>query len=149
MVRLGGMGRHVLTLSAEEIVMLGKVFKAEEMIYLASVMFPKLAALSLYIRLFLNPVRRLSYIVGVFVVCSFLSGFLTWGFSCRPFAFNWNKTIPGGYCINTNKSYTYFSIPNLVSDVALVLLPLKPLWKLSVPRSQKIGLMVTFLLGGL
>ncbi|KAK7186530.1 hypothetical protein DPSP01_002039 [Paraphaeosphaeria sporulosa] len=148
MVRLGGMGRHVLTLNAEEILMLGKVFKAEEMIYLASVMFPKLAALSLYIRLFMNPVRRLSYIVGAFVVCSFLAGWLTWAFSCRPFAFNWNKTIPGGHCINTNMSYTYFSIPNLLSDLALILLPLHPLWKLNVARSQRIGLLVTFVLGG-
>ena len=143
------MGRHVMTLTAEEALLMGKVFKAEELIYLVSVMFPKLAALSLYIRLFMNPVRRLSYIVGVFVVCSFLAGFLTWGFSCRPFAFNWNKMIPGGHCINTNKSYTYFSIPNLISDVALIVLPLKPLWNLSVPKSQKIGLMVTFVLGGL
>ncbi|KAJ4354683.1 uncharacterized protein N0V89_006420 [Didymosphaeria variabile] len=135
-------------INLEEGIMLAKLFKAEEMVYLASVMFPKLAVLSLYIRLFVNPVRRLSYFAGAFVIATFFAGTLSFAFACRPFAFNWNKTIPGGYCINTNISYTYFSIPNLVSDAAIILLPMWPLWKLNVPKSTKIGLLATFVLGG-
>jgi hypothetical protein len=130
-------------------VRLGKLFKAEELIYLASVMFPKLAILSLYIRLFMNPIRRLSYATGVFVVATFLGGLLLFAFTCQPFAFNWDKTIPGGHCININMSYAFFSVPNLISDAFILLLPLHPLWKLHVPRSTKIGLLVTFILGSL
>jgi hypothetical protein len=128
--------------------MLAKLFKAEEMVYLALVMFPKLAILSLFIRLFLNPIRKMSYVTAAVVIASFVSGFLTWALACRPFAFNWNKTISGGTCINTNFSYAYFSIPNLLSDVAIILLPLYPLWNLQVPRSTRVGLFFTFMLGG-
>ena len=110
---------------------------------------PKLSVLYLYARLFMNPIRRLSYLVAAFVVTNFVAGILAFAFECRPFAFMWNKTIAGGYCINTNQSYAYFSIPNLVSDVAIIFLPLRPLWKLQVPRSTKVGLFVTFSLGGL
>lgn len=148
LVKLGGVGRPIMTLDVATQIRLAKLFKAEEMIYLASVMFPKLAVLSLYVRLFMDPVRRFSYITGAFVMATFAGGFLTWAFACRPFAFNWNKTIQGGHCINTNMSYAYFSVPNLVSDVAIILLPLHPLWKLQVPRSTKIGLIFTFVLGG-
>jgi hypothetical protein len=146
---LGGAGRRAADQDLETLVRLAKLFKAEEMIYISSVMLPKLVVLSLYIRLFMDPVRRLSYLTGAFVIASFLAGLLTWGFACQPFAFNWNKTIVGGHCINSHKQYAYFSIPNLVSDVAIILLPLHPLWNLQVPRSTKIGLLFTFLLGGL
>lgn len=118
------------------------------MIYLASVMFPKLAILSLFIRLFMDPVRKLSYVTVGIVIASFIAGFVTWGLGCHPFAFSWNKLIPGGTCLDQSKSYAYFSIPNLVSDVAIMLLPIHPLWKLQVPRSTKIGLFATFVLGG-
>lgn len=138
----------MLDLDTETIVRLAKMFKAEELIYIASVMFPKLAVLSLYIRLFMNPVRQISYITGVFVVATFVAGLLMFAFSCQPFKYNWDRTIAGGHCINTNKSYAFFSIPNLLSDVAILLLPLLPLWKLQIPRSTKLGLLVTFILGG-
>ena len=138
------------TVDLETLTRLGKVLKAGEATYAFSVMFPKLSILSLYIRLFVEPtVRRLSYFTTAFVVASFVAGITTWGFTCQPFAFNWDKSIPGGHCIDIMKSYTYFSIPNLISDVAIILLPLHTIWKLQVPRSTKFGLFITFILGGL
>lgn len=124
---MGGMGHHINQIDYPTFVTLMKLFKASEMIYIASVMFPKLAILSLFIRLFMDPTRKLSYATGAIVVAAFIAGVFVWAFECDPFEFSWNKLIPGGTCLDQSKSYAYFSIPNLISDVAIMVLPIHPL----------------------
>jgi hypothetical protein len=45
--------------------------------------------------------------------------------------------------------YTWFSIPNLVTDVAMLALPLPAIWTLKMSRGQKVGLTLTFLTGSM
>lgn len=48
------------------------------------------------------------------------------------------------------KNYPFFlcqAIPNIKVDFVLLLLPLHPLWKLKMKRSQKITLVAVFVLG--
>ena len=143
----GGAGDDVYELDMAATIRLGKLLKAAEIMWTTSVTFPKLVALSLYVRLFFDPIRRLSYLTAVFVVCTCLGMVLTAILECHPFAFSWDKSIPGGHCINLNKNFAYMSIPNLVSDLVILILPLQPLWRLQIPRSSKIGLIATFVIG--
>lgn len=61
----------------------------------------------------------------------------------------WNKKIPGGRCISQAYLFRYGSIPNIVTDVPLLILPMPLVWKLHVSAKVKAGLFVTFLLGGM
>jgi hypothetical protein len=45
--------------------------------------------------------------------------------------------------------YKSYSIPSLVTDVAMLVLPWPLLLKLQMPLSEKIGLMLTFLAASL
>jgi hypothetical protein len=45
--------------------------------------------------------------------------------------------------------FRYGSIPNLVTDVVVLILPLPLVWGLHVSSKEKIGLLVTFLLGSM
>ena len=69
-------------------------------------------------------------------------------FQCTLVAYSWDKSIEGGYCVNQIALYKYWSLPNFITDAIMLGLPLPTVWRLNTPRVQKIGLTVTFLLGG-
>ncbi|KAL9109957.1 MAG: hypothetical protein Q9227_005480 [Pyrenula ochraceoflavens] len=68
-------------------------------------------------------------------------------FLCRPFAFNWDQTIPGGSCGNQVLSYQITGVLNLLTDVVVLLLPMPYIWKLQLRLSRKIALTATFSVG--
>ena len=43
--------------------------------------------------------------------------------------------------------YVYCSIPNIITDVVILLLPLPMIFTLHISQSQKLGLSMVFLLG--
>ena len=57
--------------------------------------------------------------------------------------------MPGGHCNNIEAHFIYASIPNIVTDVAMILLPIPVVWNLHVPRHVKLGLVMTFLVAGM
>ncbi|OCT47202.1 hypothetical protein CLCR_02622 [Cladophialophora carrionii] len=65
-----------------------------------------------------------------------------------PVAFYWDKNIEGGHCIDMMAFWFSFSGFNIVTDVAVWVLPMPVLWKLQLPRKQKISLVAVFALGG-
>ena len=151
MTKYAGVGRHLLALEATDpvkVVNWAKFLIAVEWIYLAAVTLPKLSILSMYLRVFTTkPYRMSAYILAVILVLTFLVGGLTGSLGCQPLAFFWNPTIPGGHCININAFFRWISLPNILTDVAMLVLPQPLIWNLQISRNQKIGLTVTFLTG--
>ena len=128
----------------------GKYLVAISILYFGSVNIPKIAILALYHHLFPNKNIRL----GVFIILGILvsltiSTVITGLSSCRPFAANWNPKIPGAYCINKEAFFRYGSIPNILTDIAMLALPAKIVWRLHTSTRLKIGLMATFSAGSL
>lgn len=39
---------------------------------------------------------------------------------CRPFAYNWNKSIPGGECGNLNSAYIAIAALDIIGDAMIV-----------------------------
>ncbi|CAH0050768.1 unnamed protein product [Clonostachys solani] len=115
-----------------------------------AITLPKVAILILYLKVFAD--RRV--IIATWIVMGILVGLC---FSsvvalfalCQPFAYNWNKSIQGGHCGNFIAAYKYISIPNIVSDVAILLLPIPSLWSLNMSKWKKAGVFATFAMGGL
>lgn len=68
-------------------------------------------------------------------------------FICRPFAFNWDSTIPGGKCGNTILGFQLLGTMNLVTDMVILLLPQPYIWTLHLPLAKRIALALTFLVG--
>lgn len=66
---------------------------------------------------------------------------------CRPFAFTWDKTIPGGVCGSTTHAYLAIAIVNLVIDLAVVALPMPILWSLQMPIGKKMAISAILCLG--
>ena len=66
----------------------------------------------------------------------------------QPFSFKWDKSIDG-HCSDLLAAYRYISIPNILTDLAILILPLSTLWHLNMSRTRKAGVFLTFLAGGL
>lgn len=71
---------------------------------------------------------------------------LTVIFQCTPIRKFWEPHVPG-HCIDLWKFLLAQAIPNIFTDLVILLLPLPPLWNLQVPSSQKAALFGIFLLG--
>ena len=81
--------------------------------------------------------------IGMWASAVILSSFLL----CRPFAFNWDQTIPGGKCSNQVLSYQITGVLNLVTDVVVLLLPMPYIWNLQLRLSRKFALTALFSVG--
>ncbi|TVY19761.1 hypothetical protein LARI1_G002597 [Lachnellula arida] len=123
-VKLAGAGHQLAALSPETITAFFKWLLVSTFWYFLTTGIPKLAILSFYL-----PVVSLNL--------------------CHPFAFNWDRTIPGGHCVNEVVFYEWASFPNIVTDVVMLFLPMPTVWSLHAPRNMKISLTVMFLLGSL
>ncbi|RYO85436.1 hypothetical protein DL764_009172 [Monosporascus ibericus] len=154
LVQIGGAGRHMayfLLNDPSTISMYLKLQTATEFVYMAGVTVPKVTILLLYLRIFTQrEIRIITWIViGVVVTNFFTSGVIVGFTICQPFAYKWDKTIPGGRCANLMAAYRLISIPNLLTDLAILFLPFYPLWHLQMNKTLKVGIFLTFMTGSL
>ncbi|KAF2117349.1 hypothetical protein BDV96DRAFT_644773 [Lophiotrema nucula] len=152
-VTLGLTGRHLIALQLEnpsKITTFLKLTKVIEFLYLLSTTFPKLAILALYKRIFPSrPYQIATYTVAALVLLTCVGGVLTSLTICRPFAYHWNKTISGGHCGDSTAEYQYIGIPNIVTDLLILALPMPGIYKLHTDMPIKFGLFLTFLAGSI
>ena len=66
---------------------------------------------------------------------------------CRPFAYNWDKTIPGGTCVDFLAGWLVPCIVNLVTDIIVAILPLPIIWSLQMRPLRKITVSLIFSMG--
>ena len=67
---------------------------------------------------------------------------------CIPTEYNWNPTTPA-LCGNKQLILIIPPIPWILTDLAILLMPLPMVWNLHLPRLQRVGLASLFMLGGL
>lgn len=130
--------------------MWGKYLVAISILYFGSVNVPKIAILALYHRLFPNTrIRVVIWIVLGTLICLTITTVITGLASCRPFSANWNPSLPGSSCIDKEAFFRYGSIPNILTDIVMLILPMRVVWNLHTSTRLKIGLVVTFATGSL
>ncbi|PVH97044.1 hypothetical protein DM02DRAFT_644427 [Periconia macrospinosa] len=112
------------------------------------VCLPKLSILGFYLRFFTNRIERfITYGTMMIVAATFVATGITTTFQCSPVAYQWDKTIHGGKCIDVLAFYRWMSFPNIVTDIIGLVLPLRMIWRLHVNRHQKIGITIMFVTG--
>ncbi|TVY27489.1 putative membrane protein [Lachnellula hyalina] len=146
-VHYAGVGRHWVELSIPYQMRNLKFQTGLQFLYPGAVTFPKLSIVCLYLRIFTK--KRYQY--AAYAICAILviNLIILWCFDfamCVPFRYQWNKLIHG-HCIDQNALFTWISIPNLVTDVAILALPLPVIYQLKCTRGQKVGVTITVLTG--
>ncbi|KAJ4296423.1 hypothetical protein N0V90_006468 [Kalmusia sp. IMI 367209] len=148
-VKRGGVGRHLQYVPKHErIEWLKSVYIAAPSLYATSASLPKLAVISMYLKIFSDRISRMCCWAVVFILAAFpIVSVPIIACQCRPIEFLWNKSIAGGHCVNQAYMFRYGSIPNIVTDVVMLILPMPLVWNLHASNKVKLGLFVTFLLG--
>lgn len=151
MVAVAGVGHHleaVLMFHPHQVVAWAKSIYSLEMIYLPAVALPKISILSLYLRIFPNRVfRGMTMVIVAIVLLNWLAFALASTFQCSPVTYQWDKSIEGGRCFDVLLFYRMVNVPNVVTDIAMLILPMPMVWKLHTSRPRRIGLTVCFLAG--
>jgi hypothetical protein len=147
---MGGAGRHVeavILFNGPNMVMTrSKIDKGVEVVLFTALTAPKLSILVLYMRIFSTKgYRNVTYAVGSLVIATCLGAFIMSATICRPIAYQWDHSIPGGRCADLMAAYTWVSVPNITSDLIMLVLPLPALYSLRIGMAAKTGLFFTFL----
>jgi hypothetical protein len=119
-----------------------------QFLWALSLGFCKISILLLYSSVFAVPVviwtaRGAIVFIALWALATIITGCLI----CRPFAMNWDQTIPGGHCGDQILSFTITGVLNLITDVMVLVLPLPYLYKLQMRLYKKLVLMGVFSVG--
>ncbi|KAJ8119103.1 hypothetical protein ONZ43_g3861 [Nemania bipapillata] len=152
-VKEGGVGYHIGYLEETSPATVPEFFKyllAISAWYLVIVNLSKIAILFVYRRLF--PQKSVLYIlygIGFVLTAGPLASFIAVLAACHPFSANWGSAqVQATHCINKEALFVWNSFPNIVTDVAMLGLPLPIVWRLHASTQLKLGLTITFLIGG-
>lgn len=100
--------------------------------YLMNMLLVKLSILFMYRRIFTDvshSFRVGSWVCGGVVVAWALAFVPAAIFQCTPISKAW-EADKEGHCINLRANFIGVAIPNILTDVAILLLPVRVCWKL-------------------
>ncbi|KAK2035581.1 integral membrane protein [Colletotrichum zoysiae] len=152
MVKVGGVGRHVEYVEEfhpELLAGWAKSLLAFELVYFTSVALPKMSIVCLFLRVFnwKGAMRTTAYVILGALAATSLSFVLTACFQCQPIAYWWDRTIPGGRCIDVQAFFHGQAIPGFLLDFIIMGLPLKTIWALKLPLHKRLALVGIFMVG--
>ncbi|KAA8647714.1 uncharacterized protein ATNIH1004_006411 [Aspergillus tanneri] len=126
---------------------LGLCLYAYQLVYATAILFIKTSILAYYKRIFsVRPFRITVYIVGAMTLSWWIAVVFISIFSCKPIHGFWDKSIQPR-CVSSKKFYIGNAVPNIMTDVLILAMPIRMVWNLQASRSQKISLSFIFLLG--
>ncbi|KAL8973918.1 MAG: hypothetical protein Q9197_001829, partial [Variospora fuerteventurae] len=150
-----GTGRHTILNPIPNVVRFIQLMYAVELTYCVLITTTKFSILLFYRRVFMNQTTSLRfriawYVIMVWTLLWGISTFFAAAFQCSPPSYYWSKYTrkTQGSCINLTMLLIVTASTNIVTDVALLILPMPVLWHLNIQRSQKFALSGIFLLGG-
>lgn len=152
MVEIGGVGRHAAAFESDPSVLVRyvKLEVAFIYIYLFAVTVPKLAILSLYLRIFPEkPYRSACYVLSGVLVASLMANITAVSVACIPLKALWDPPSQGAHCINQNAFFRYSTLPNIITDLCMLILPLPVIWRMSLSTRDKLVLSLTFCTGSI
>jgi hypothetical protein len=153
MIPYAGAGRHVAYLmmtDPNKVAIFVQLTLPWATFYLLGVTFPKLAMLFMYLRIFVDQYqRRACYIIMVILVATAVGDIVANFLQCIPLNYLWDKTVPGGHCFDQNAFWRWATFPNIVTDVFMIVLPIPAVYKIQLSWKDKIGVLLTFLTGGM
>ncbi|KAI1324257.1 hypothetical protein F5Y16DRAFT_424186 [Xylariaceae sp. FL0255] len=119
--------------------------------YFATVSIAKGAICVLYSKLSPQRIVRVTiHIIIIVLILTALSGAIADLAACRPFSANWGRAeVQKAHCMNKEALFIWITLPNILTDVVLLLLPLPIVWNLQATRQLKAALTITFLFGSL
>ncbi|KAI1654599.1 hypothetical protein F4813DRAFT_205764 [Daldinia decipiens] len=149
-VLIGGVGYHTDEIknrfgveSGAEIFLQHTV--ANQLLWAISLCLCRVSILILSTRIFLVQsfivTARITYVL---VFGWGLTAILTAFLLCRPFTYNWDKSIEGGVCGDPTVPWTVTGVLNMITDLIILLMPMPYLLRLEVSWEKRLRLAAIF-----
>ncbi|KAK3332692.1 hypothetical protein B0T19DRAFT_398435 [Cercophora scortea] len=120
---------------------------AIEVTYALAVMFTKTSILASHLRIFRGRISHaVTHLVAVATAAACVIVSLA---SCRPFEARWNPDLFVSNRIEGVEYWRMTSIPNILTDVIILVLPWHMLWHLQVSKTEKYALTFVYLCSGI
>ncbi|KAL4960092.1 uncharacterized protein BDV14DRAFT_193225 [Aspergillus stella-maris] len=122
---------------------------AEEILYIWMQFIIKHGFLQIYLRL----ANKTSFLYSIYATMALnlaiaIALCLLYCLQCRPLPAFWNLVdYPGAICLKTSVTYYVPVSLNILTDVIILSLPIRPLWKLQASRSRRLGVLAVISLG--
>ncbi|KAJ5635528.1 uncharacterized protein N7484_008841 [Penicillium longicatenatum] len=132
-----GMGLDASTLSTKSLEMIAKLLIAYDCVYCTTIGMIKLSVLLMYTRIFPTRGFRVAVIVlGIITVAWIIVIACMSVIQCAPIERAWDTSIPGA-CIDASASFIANAVPNIVTDIAIILLPMRALWRMKTTITHR------------
>lgn len=152
-VHNAGVGHHsayVMRYHPTQLETWAKVAFAMEVLYLPSAALPKFTVLCFYLRVFTRRDARMTcYCLLGFVAATWIAYLLAAVLQCKPLAYKWDRTIPGGRCFDIEAFYKTTSMPNILTDLIMLVLPIPTVINLQTSKVQKVECLLVFMIGSM
>ncbi|RMZ67765.1 integral membrane [Pyrenophora seminiperda CCB06] len=143
-----GLGKHAVNLPPGNITMVLKLLVAFECVYCTGVGMVKLSLLLMYMRIFPTKDFRIgAYILGFLTIGWVIAINFVSIFQCHPIKKAWLGPAIEGTCINLKASFIGNAIPNILTDIAILCMPVTQVLKLQVSVAHRASLIFMFALG--
>lgn len=144
-----GLGKHTSDLSDEAKVAILKMVFATQVIYKVVICLIKVSILQLYLRIFYvhRVFRWLCFVLIAITVLGSAAFIPPTIWQCRPITAFWDRSIPHK-CVSSQASWLSYAVINIVTDFLILVLPIQQILRLQLKKTDKIALILVFLLGG-
>ncbi|KAJ5777588.1 hypothetical protein N7520_000834 [Penicillium odoratum] len=142
-----GMRHHVTDLPTANTILMVKMLIIYQIVYYNAMVLAKFSYLFFYLRIFVTREFRILTWICMGCAASYWTGSMLQIFLiCIPFEKNWDATVPG-HCASQNVAFSTIGAFNLITDVMIMALPIRFIWKLQMSLGTKMALYGIFGLG--
>ncbi|PWY78367.1 integral membrane protein [Aspergillus heteromorphus CBS 117.55] len=146
-ILFNGIGSHITMIPKKNLTVYFQIGWSNSFVYTCCIAFIKLSILCVYKRLFTAPrMTRAANIVSVIVILWAVSVSLAGVFNCVPVQKFWDRAVEGS-CMDTVSYYYGQQIPNILTDMVLLVMPMRSVWSLPISKRQRGLLSGVFLVG--
>ena len=141
------MGHHLADLTPDHIAAFFKLLTTVQFTFGTSIGLSKVAICLLLLRIFFVPAfKRVAWVVTAYCIAWIIMVILIGAFLCRPFAFNWDKTLIGT-CGQLDPAFISIAATDIIGDLMIICLPMPWVWSLNTSMHVKVGVSFVFSLG--
>ncbi|KAK2784877.1 hypothetical protein FQN52_008813 [Onygenales sp. PD_12] len=146
--KVNGLGNHIVDIPPDMMKKMMICFWLSVPMYNSSLFCTKASIVLLYLRIFpRSPIRKACYAMLGFLIAYGLWAVVSGYLNCIPVQKFWDDSLEGG-CINMENLWLSNAIMHIVTDLALLAMPMPIISTLQLPKKQKFAVMGIFTLGG-
>ncbi|KAI9048409.1 hypothetical protein LZ554_007245 [Drepanopeziza brunnea f. sp. 'monogermtubi'] len=146
-----GLGTHIWEVDVISLTTFLQLSMVVGNTYAVALALSKISILAFYLRVFRQKwFRILVYLTAAFVISYTIAGIFIVIFTCNPVAASWDLRLmmmPSTKCLSRPQAYLTAAAFNIVSDIFVISLPCREIWKLQLPIRQRLSLIGIFAVG--